>query len=868
MKNKIVTSILLSSLSLIAYESIYDGSGSLIHPLISEEEILNKLSWGANKDEADMQPHKDKTSTVTFQVLYNKKECSHIDIHTEKELNQEVVISLKGWNEEKIKESYLATLPVKEFNDKDGISIDVSKNIWTTIAITTTKPIDKTIPIYAYCRKPTDSKNIDGLEEIAPKPIILGGKYVYMGNGSLINQLKTDNGQQGYGIKRDEAVASNSKNNAQTAFQVQSGKECQKVIISDTKYNKNIEDILYKGWDEKTWRPSKCIELPCELNTFFRKDGSPNYTLYKIKTLKGKNAHLQAECSPKSIELNIKEEESKLSNPNSCKFEDVKNTNKYYNYITAICSSEIFIGAKEDNYKNFKPNNSISWKQFVQITNLSSNYSKAYNIIHNREQLYYQKYYYKDKDTSVTSPFYYDERMAVTNGLAYKYLVYTFWDKTLSPYEAKEFLKKKKVDIEDRNIDTLISRDYMSKIVLQSAKASSDENGIGRKLLYKDYNNIDLSKQKDIPLPVYKKPSFVDTTKTKKNKIINDNIEEAKKSSITVSKKGSTDNTGLTKAILGGKSSIKNEYQNKTPNEIIDNYRKNSWVDTTIETTKNEPTVEIFSKNGDGKNSIMVLNVQEKDSKGNNKVLVETKSGEVNVISTDELSKKGYKSRGKIKAVDLVKNKKEQSKPLTRAELDSLIQAYRDNPTNKNAQKIINANTSEITSFLKLFKNNKNFNLDISKWDTSNVTNMYGMFDGAILFNKDLRNWNVSNVTDMKHMFWGAYSFNQDISNWDTSNVSDMSYMFIGAELFNQDIGNWNVSNVTNMKNMFYKAKNFNQDIRNWNVSNVTNMNCMFQGAELFNQDISKWNVSNVTSYHRFRRYSALTDNNTPPEFR
>ena len=52
--------------------------------------------------------------------------------------------------------------------------------------------------------------------------------------------------------------------------------------------------------------------------------------------------------------------------------------------------------------------------------------------------------------------------------------------------------------------------------------------------------------------------------------------------------------------------------------------------------------------------------------------------------------------------------------PLTRAELVALIKAYTTNPTAQNADKVIHANTSEITDMSALFSNNDTFNLDIS----------------------------------------------------------------------------------------------------------------------------------------------------------
>ena len=52
-----------------------------------------------------------------------------------------------------------------------------------------------------------------------------------------------------------------------------------------------------------------------------------------------------------------------------------------------------------------------------------------------------------------------------------------------------------------------------------------------------------------------------------------------------------------------------------------------------------------------------------------------------------------------------------------------------------------------------LFKEDTDFNGNISNWDVSNVKNMLSMFSGCIRFNIDISSWNVSNVTNMYGMF-------------------------------------------------------------------------------------------------------------------
>ena len=180
--------------------------------------------------------------------------------------------------------------------------------------------------------------------------------------------------------------------------------------------------------------------------------------------------------------------------------------------------------------------------------------------------------------------------------------------------------------------------------------------------------------------------------------------------------------------------------------------------------------------------------------------------------------------------------------------------------------------TTFVIDMNDLFRDNTNFNEDISGWDVSNVTDMSYMFYEARKFNQDISDWDVSNVTDMSYMFVEARKFNQPIGKWDVSSVENMSYMFIDASGFNQPIGKWDVSSVENMNgmfsgdtsfnqplewgdkvrkvrfmsNMFNNASDFNQPISSWDVSSVEDMSYMFNNASDFNQPISSWDVSSV----------------------
>ena len=113
---------------------------------------------------------------------------------------------------------------------------------------------------------------------------------------------------------------------------------------------------------------------------------------------------------------------------------------------------------------------------------------------------------------------------------------------------------------------------------------------------------------------------------------------------------------------------------------------------------------------------------------------------------------------------------------------------------------ISKCNTALVTNMSELFRNLKDFNDDISKWDVSSVTNMEFMFSYS-RFKGDISGWDVSSVTDMNNMFSDS-QFDGDISGWDVSSVTNMSHMFSESK-FIGDISGWNVSSVTNMEFMF-----------------------------------------------------------------
>ena len=88
---------------------------------------------------------------------------------------------------------------------------------------------------------------------------------------------------------------------------------------------------------------------------------------------------------------------------------------------------------------------------------------------------------------------------------------------------------------------------------------------------------------------------------------------------------------------------------------------------------------------------------------------------------------------------------------------------------------------SQVTDMENLFKNQADFNEDLSKWKVGNVTTLKFTFYGATSFNCDLSGWDVSNVTTMMSTFREATSFNQKLSGaWSTS-TADQTLMFSGC---------------------------------------------------------------------------------------
>jgi len=245
--------------------SIIDGAGSLVSP--------NEYCWGCDRDQANMQSHSGENSTVVFQWRYDKDSCSQIDISADRDIG-DVIIRAKGWKDKVTK---VAT-SVKLSSSPISIRRPNRKSNWTTLAVTTQKPLTKEAEIYAYCKK-KGSNYLNGNRGSASKDFVnFNLDYVWSGTGSLISQSKKSN-YDGFGHNRDWAITYFKKKSL-TTFQWDST-TCHEITITNGKtddYYANNVKVDIKGWDFKDWK-SACYELPCTI-----KKTNDYYYILKIKS--------------------------------------------------------------------------------------------------------------------------------------------------------------------------------------------------------------------------------------------------------------------------------------------------------------------------------------------------------------------------------------------------------------------------------------------------------------------------------------------------------------------------------------------------------------------------------------------------------
>jgi len=276
--------------------SKFDGSGSLIN-------YTDKVTWGASRDEARMHPHTNIASSVSFQWLYNKNDCHHIDIHTDRVIEGGVTVSSKNYLGRISSKTYIVNiLPTGDFTEHSGFSVETSKqnplnneDKWNTVMVTSNQPIDDMTRVFAYCRKSTDTLNLAGRKGIDNRMIPID-EYQWTGNGSLISQ--TSNGKQKTGITIDNiSVPKNTK--SFTAVQVYAKKDtCEKIKLingySSSTEATTVHKVQFKRWYSNDWTTLGCTSLPCSINI----NNTDQYYIFKI--LSNENTisklNIQAQC--------------------------------------------------------------------------------------------------------------------------------------------------------------------------------------------------------------------------------------------------------------------------------------------------------------------------------------------------------------------------------------------------------------------------------------------------------------------------------------------------------------------------------------------------------------------------------------------
>ena len=196
------------------------------------------------------------------------------------------------------------------------------------------------------------------------------------------------------------------------------------------------------------------------------------------------------------------------------------------------------------------------------------------------------------------------------------------------------------------------------------------------------------------------------------------------------------------------------------------------------------------------------------------------------------------------------------------------------------------------TSLVRMFRDQREFNQNISEWNVTTVNNFAEMFRNCFKYNQPMntkqsglaflsyRAWDTRQGTRFYYMFCNALAFNQPISNWYVNNATGASpsqdgsnrqaglgAMFYGAWSYNQPMATqtvtvagdtwdaWDTSNVGSMHGMFNYAVSFNQDISSWNVGSLVSATGMFNGATSFNQDLSDWGLGDGTLSLLFASY-------------
>jgi len=275
--------------------SIIDGAGSLVGP-------YDNIA-GGNFDYALMQPHQYNSSTVVFQWLYDVDNCSQIDLFAYPN-SLDVTIKTKNWKEHSIKEAFNVRL--NEYN-KENLSsnnnLDLSNGIslkrrnsniyWTTLSLTSKKPLSSKEYIIAHCRDNSARYKNGNRQKITPTLVNLLNSYYWSGTASLISKIENRNFEEP-GVGKDYAVTY-SGHKSFTTFQWYASDSCRKVRIKGvSESNSHINEVSIKVWDDKDWTTKCTSSLPCTISA----PKVPEYYIIKIKSDANdiKSGYLQTEC--------------------------------------------------------------------------------------------------------------------------------------------------------------------------------------------------------------------------------------------------------------------------------------------------------------------------------------------------------------------------------------------------------------------------------------------------------------------------------------------------------------------------------------------------------------------------------------------
>ena len=240
-----------------------------------------------------MQPHSPNNSTVVFQWLYDKNNCSHIDLFTKpQDGDLDVRIKVKGWSEHLVQEAFDVTLHEYGKNASNGISISRPNNAgWITLAITSRKPVSKRTQIIALCRDDSNPFEVGNRVNRDPSLVDVTNDYYWTGTGSIISWIKD---RYDIGVMEDYVVTYNAHKSFST-FQWYTSNECKKLLIEG--YNEassRVNEVKIKGWSAKDWSNNKCTSLPCTIDA----PRVDNYYIVKIKSDANaiKTGYLHAQC--------------------------------------------------------------------------------------------------------------------------------------------------------------------------------------------------------------------------------------------------------------------------------------------------------------------------------------------------------------------------------------------------------------------------------------------------------------------------------------------------------------------------------------------------------------------------------------------